>query len=68
MMGKLGDGRDGVVLKAMWKSKNIMVAVKKLGTTNAAIIHKEVGNLIHVIILLIECLLISGCNYEIGEA
>ena len=42
MMEKLGHGGEGVVLKAKWKSENIEVAVKKLNTSDGAIIKKEV--------------------------
>ena len=46
LIGKIGSGASGVVLKAMWKSKNILVAVKKIHVKTAENIHKEVKYLI----------------------
>ena len=39
---KIGSGTSGAVLKAMWKSKNMMVAVKKIHVTSAETIQNEV--------------------------
>ena len=39
---KIGSGSSGVVLKAMWKSKNMMVALKKIYVTTAETIQNEV--------------------------
>ena len=38
----IGSGASGVVLKAMWKSKNMMVAVKRIHVKTADNIQKEV--------------------------